>query len=92
MGDGTPLDDSSEQYNIQGLFILQDIKFRLGNSGAGKAAEKIGELGGEDTRTTIGGGFRYLIARRLGLRAGIDVARGPEEWAIYLPFGNAWLM
>jgi hypothetical protein len=37
-----------------------------------------------------GGGFRYLLARGFGLRTGIDVARGPEEWALYVVAGNAW--
>jgi hypothetical protein len=43
------------------------------------------------TAWNTGGGFRYLIARSMGLRMGIDVARGPEEWAVYMVFGNAWL-
>lgn len=64
----------------------------VGFGGIGKAADKISDLGSEEARTALGGGFRYLLARQLGLRAGIDVARGPEEWAIYLQFGNAWLM
>jgi len=38
-----------------------------------------------------GAGFRYLIARLLGLRMGIDIARGPEDWAFYIVFGSAWL-
>jgi hypothetical protein len=37
-----------------------------------------------------GGGFRYLLARGFGLRTGLDVARGPEEWAFYVIFGNGW--
>ena len=37
-----------------------------------------------------GGGFRYLLARRFGVRAGLDVARGPEDWAVYVILGNAW--
>jgi len=38
-----------------------------------------------------GGGFRYLVARRLGLQMGMDIARGPEDWAFYIVFGSAWL-
>lgn len=38
-----------------------------------------------------GAGIRYLIARQLGLQMGIDVARGPEDWAFYIVFGSAWL-
>jgi len=37
-----------------------------------------------------GGGFRYLIARQLGIQAGIDVARGPEDTAFYIQVGGAW--
>ena len=38
------------------------------------------------------GGFggRYLLARALGLQAGIDVAKGPEQWAFYVVFGSSW--
>jgi len=38
-----------------------------------------------------GGGFRYLVARMLGLQMGIDVARGPQDWAFYIVFGSGWL-
>jgi hypothetical protein len=37
-----------------------------------------------------GGGFRYLLARKLGLQTGIDVARGPEETAFYIQVGSSW--
>ncbi|MGH6745724.1 hypothetical protein [Novosphingobium sp.] len=37
-----------------------------------------------------GGGFRYRIARKLGLDAGIDVAYGPSGAVFYLQFGHAW--
>ena len=37
-----------------------------------------------------GAGFRYLVARRLGLYAGIDVAHGPENTAFYIQAGSAW--
>ncbi len=32
-----------------------------------------------------GGGIRYLLARKLGLQTGIDVARGPEDTTFYYP-------
>ena len=38
----------------------------------------------------LGTGFRYLVARQFGVRMGIDVARGPEQWAGYVVFGNGW--
>jgi hypothetical protein len=37
-----------------------------------------------------GFGFRYLVARILGIQTGIDVARGPEKWAFYVVFGSSW--
>ena len=37
-----------------------------------------------------GMGVRYLIARRLGIYMGADVARGPEKTAFYIQVGNAW--
>ena len=38
-----------------------------------------------------GVGFRYLLARVFGLKMGIDVAFGPEDWAVYMVFGTSWL-
>jgi hypothetical protein len=44
-----------------------------------------------DTTAGAGGvGFRYEIAQKFGLHVGIDVARGPEQTAVYLQVGNAW--
>ena len=37
-----------------------------------------------------GAGVRYLIARRLGIYMGLDVARGPEDTAFYIQVGSAW--
>ena len=35
-------------------------------------------------------GFRYELARKFGLHAGIDVAHSPGTTAFYLVVGNAW--
>ena len=43
-----------------------------------------------DTVAAGGAGFRYRIARKLGMQIGMDVARGPEETTVYLTVGNAW--
>jgi hypothetical protein len=37
-----------------------------------------------------GFGFRYELARKFGLHAGIDVAHSPGTTAIYFTVGNAW--
>ncbi|WP_241505757.1 BamA/TamA family outer membrane protein [Parahaliea mediterranea] len=59
-------------------------------SGMGRAAEHFNDLGAADNVDTIGAGFRYLIARRYGFSMGLDVARGPEESAIYIQAGSTW--
>jgi hypothetical protein len=37
-----------------------------------------------------GVGVRYLLARKLGLHVGLDLARGPEDTVVYLQVGSAW--
>ncbi len=41
-------------------------------------------------KVASGGGIRYLIARRLGMRVGVDVAVGPEDTVVYLTVGSHW--
>jgi hypothetical protein len=72
------------RWNLDGRWSL------IGFAGAGKASGRSGDLGSADTRWAGGIGFRYYLARALGLHAGVDVARGPEESAIYLILGSAW--
>lgn len=47
-------------------------------------------FGDADSASAYGAGVRRLIARRLGLYVGVDVARGPEETAFYIQVGSAW--
>jgi hypothetical protein len=61
----------------------------VGFLGTGKAwgTEDFGDANG----VLAGGvGMRYLIARRLGIYMGLDVARGPEDTAFYIQVGSAW--
>ncbi len=61
----------------------------LGFVGVGKAYSD--QRSGQSTTVNSQGvGFRYLIARRFGMRAGIDVAWGPEDTAFYIQVGSAW--
>ena len=80
--------------------ILTEVEFRydfykrwslMGFSGAGKAFDEWKNFGTSNTVWTYGSGFRYLLARKFGLRAGIDIAKGPEKWAYYIVFGNNWV-
>lgn len=62
----------------------------LGFVGNGWAGDSIGDLGETHNVTAGGAGFRYLLARRLGLRVGLDVARGPEDTVVYMGVGSSW--
>lgn len=47
----------------------------------------------DEKSQTVGAGglgFRYRLARKQGLQAGVDFARGPEDTSIYLTVGSAW--
>lgn len=63
---------------------------QVGFFGSGWTADSIGDLMSESGETAGGVGFRYLIARRYGLRVGIDVAAGPEDEVAYLAVGANW--
>ena len=56
----------------------------------GRAARELDELSDAERAYGYGVGFRYLLSRKLGMGAGLDVARGPEESTVYIIFGNAW--
>lgn len=59
-------------------------------SGTGKAFDEWNEFGDSKWITSFGTGFRYLLARKFGLRVGIDLAKGPDTWAYYIVFGSNW--
>lgn len=60
--------------------------------GAGKADTGSGDFGADDTAVSGGAGFRYLIARPLGMRMGVDFAWGPPDgdFVFYIQAGTAW--
>jgi hypothetical protein len=59
--------------------------------GAGKAITDGDAFKDASWRVSGGAGYRYLLARKLKLRAGLDIARGPEDWAYYIVFGTNWV-
>ncbi len=63
----------------------------LGFGGLGKAFNDYSEFGDAETIYSYGAGFRYLLARKFKLRMGVDIARGPDNWAYYLVFGSTWM-
>jgi hypothetical protein len=62
----------------------------IGFIGAGRAWGRLEGFSEVSTQDAEGGGFRYLLARRMKLYTGLDYGRGPEQGAIYLTIGNAW--
>ena len=70
-----------------------DLNFRwsvVGFGGLGKAIERDENFGQGQTVYNYGGGFRYLLARVFKLRAGIDIAKGPDSFGWYIVFGHNW--
>lgn len=62
----------------------------LAFGGGGRAwGQRIG-FDQASTITAYGAGFRYLVASRLGLHAGLDIAHGPQGQVYYIQVGSAW--
>lgn len=59
-------------------------------AGLGKAVQKDSNFNDTNAVFSFGGGFRYLIARAFGIRTGIDIAKGPDNFAWYIVFGHNW--
>ncbi len=58
--------------------------------GVGRTANSLDDFSDSEDRWAGGTGFRYLIARALGLYTGIDIAWGPEDRVFYIQTGSAW--
>ena len=76
--------EGEARWNIDSRWAL------VGFAGGGKAYGR--RQSWDEAKNVFAGGvgFRYLVARKLGLYAGLDVARGPEESAVYITAGSAW--
>jgi len=62
----------------------------VGFIGAGDAMKYYSDFG-KNLKVAGGTGFRYLLAKQYGLHAGIDVARGPEDWTWNITVGSNWM-
>ena len=59
--------------------------------GTGKAFSDFNDFGSEDWIYNIGAGFRYSLAKDLGLDMGTDFALGNgKDFAFYIVFGTSW--
>jgi hypothetical protein len=75
---------------IRGGYDIRPRWTILGFAGAGRAADSISDLGSASSRIAYGVGFRYLAAKALGMRMGLDVAKGPEGTYVYIVMGSPW--
>jgi len=62
----------------------------VGFLGGGAAWNNLERFNSTQAIMTGGAGFRYEIARAYGLHAGLDIARGPDDTAVYIQIGSAW--
>ncbi|CDT34396.1 BamA/TamA family outer membrane protein [Vibrio coralliirubri] len=69
--------DIDDRWNVSGFY------------GYGQAKEEV-ELSQDQTVGAYGVGFRYQIARRYGLRIGMDLARSDDENAFYISLGSGF--
>jgi len=63
----------------------------VGFGGGGMAWTEFEDFEQDQDAYSGGVGVRYKLASKFGLHAGIDVAQGPEDTAIYVQVGSAWL-
>ena len=72
------------RYKIDGRWSV------LAFTGQGRAAREWDQMSDAEQAYNYGAGVRYLIARKLGLGIGLDIAVGPEQTVPYLIIGSAW--
>jgi hypothetical protein len=80
----TALVETEVRWNVDARWAL------IGFAGAGRAWGTTTSFSDGNGTVTKGVGFRYQLARRLGLYAGIDWAWSTQDHAWYLMVGSAW--
>lgn len=63
----------------------------VGFTGTGKAWNEFAGVERNQSIVTWGAGFRYEVAREYGIHMGLDVGIGPDDTAIYVQMGSAWM-
>lgn len=81
-GDNVALGEVQVGYNIDTRFQI------IGFTGSGTAYDH--DVRKLKWNNTIGMGFRYTIARQLGIKAGVDISRSETDSAIQIKFGTAF--
>jgi outer membrane protein assembly factor BamA len=62
----------------------------VGFVGGGAAWNHLERFDNTQALVTGGAGVRYELARAYGIHVGLDVARGPNDTAVYIQIGSAW--
>ncbi|MDB4582706.1 hypothetical protein N9164_06110 [Draconibacterium sp.] len=62
----------------------------IGFAGLGNAFDKYESFNEGNSVFSGGGGFRYLLARKFGMKMGMDFAFSPDDFAFYVTMGHAW--
>jgi len=81
----TTLLETEVTYNVYKRWFIS------GFTGIGNAFENLQNFSEGKSVTTIGSGFRYLVARKLGTSMGMDFGFSQDDFAFYIVFGTAWL-
>jgi len=83
-GSETYLVETEQRYDVSDRWSV------VGFVGAAKAPTEKVSFSDSELVYNYGTGFRYLIARKFGVRTGIDVAWSNEDFGWYIVFGSAW--
>ncbi|MDR2916077.1 MAG: outer membrane protein assembly factor [Tannerella sp.] len=84
-GKTTMLIELEERWDFQRRWSL------VGFGGVGKGFDKFSDFGSAEWAWGYGAGFRYLMARLLNIRMGVDFAMGPDGFTYYIVFGTSWI-
>lgn len=83
-------DDAAASLEAEVRWNVYKRWWAVGFAGAGWTGDDLGSLGDSASEQAGGVGFRYLLARALGIQMGLDVAWGPEDTAFYVVFGSSF--
>jgi hypothetical protein len=63
----------------------------VGFTGMGNAFSDFESFEKGKSISSVGTGFRYLLAQKFGLQMGMDFAKSTDDFAFYIVFGTSWL-
>jgi hypothetical protein len=63
----------------------------VGFTGMGNAFSDFESFEEGKSISSVGTGFRYLLAQKFGLQMGMDFAKSTDDFAFYIVFGTSWL-